>query len=165
VRLGVARPSAKQASKLPDLVVAMVEELLDAPMPEPGARRPMMAPQKPEDWPRLFTQHLNAGDLDAVMDLYEPEARFVARSGETVAGRDRIREVLAGLVRTKTQLRSRVVKAVPVGDVALLYTDFRGTTVNASGKGVEVRHKAIEVLRRQQDGTWNLIVGDPNGRE
>jgi hypothetical protein len=30
---------------------------------------------------------LNAGDLDAVMELYEPEARFVAASGETLAGR------------------------------------------------------------------------------
>jgi hypothetical protein len=30
---------------------------------------------------------------------------------------------------------------------------------------VGIRHKAIEVLHRQPDGTWQLIVGDPNGRE
>ena len=36
-----------------------------------------MLPAKPEDWPRVFEQHLNAGDLEAVMALYEPEARFV----------------------------------------------------------------------------------------
>ena len=41
-------------------------------------------PDKPEDWPRVFEQHLNVGDLDAVMALYEPEARFVSRSGETL---------------------------------------------------------------------------------
>ena len=41
-----------------------------------------MVPQKPEDWPQVFEQHLNAGDLDAVMELYEPDARFVACSGE-----------------------------------------------------------------------------------
>jgi hypothetical protein len=34
-----------------------------------------------------------------------------------------------------------------------------------SGKTVAIRYKAIEVLRRQPDGTWKLIVGDPNGRE
>jgi uncharacterized membrane protein len=33
-------------------------------------------PYKPEDWPRVFEQHLNAGDLDTVMMLYEPEAHF-----------------------------------------------------------------------------------------
>lgn len=43
-----------------------------------------MLPHKPEDWPSLFEQHLNSGDLEAVMALYEPDARFVARSGETV---------------------------------------------------------------------------------
>jgi hypothetical protein len=54
-------------------------------------------PHRPEDWPRVFEQHLNASDLDAVMALYEPEARFVTRSGETLVGRDAIREVLAGI--------------------------------------------------------------------
>jgi hypothetical protein len=38
-------------------------------------------PHKPEDWPRVFEQHFDAGDLDAVMALYDPEARFVTRSG------------------------------------------------------------------------------------
>ena len=28
-----------------------------------------MLPDKPGDWPACFTQHLNAGELDAVMDL------------------------------------------------------------------------------------------------
>jgi ketosteroid isomerase-like protein len=99
------------------------------------------------------------------MALYEPEARFVARSRETVAGRDEIRKVLASMIGAKTCLHSRVVKAVTVGDIAHLYTDFEGTTLDAAGNAVEVRHKAIEVLRRQPDGTWKLIVGDPNGRE
>jgi len=107
-----------------------------------------MSPHKPEDWPRAFEQHLNAGDLEAVMALYEPDARFVARSGETLVGRDRIRQVLAGLIAAKTRLHGRVVKAITVGDVALLYTDFQGTTADATGEEVEMTSK-----------------GDPNGRE
>jgi ketosteroid isomerase-like protein len=62
-------------------------------------------------------------------------------------------------------LYSRVVKAVTVGDIAQLYSDFEGTMNDESGKSVAIRNKAIEVLRRQPDGTWKLIVGDPNGRE
>ena len=124
-----------------------------------------MSPHKPEDWPRLFEQYLNAGDLDAVVALYEPAASFVARSGETVVGRDEICKVLASMIGAKTRLHSRVVKEVIVGDVALLYTDFEGTTVDGSGKPVAIHHQAVEVLRRQPDGAWKLIVGDPNGRE
>ena len=98
--------------------------------------RPMstILPHKPEDWPQVFEQHLNAGDLDAVMALYDPEARFVTRSGETLVGREAIREALGSIIKAKTQLHSRVVWAVTVEDIAQLYTDFEGTTVDSSGK-------------------------------
>jgi len=124
-----------------------------------------MSHHKPEGWPHLFEQYLNTGDLEAVVALYEPEARFVAQSGETVIGREEIRKVLAGMIGAKTRLHSRVVKAVSVDDIALLFTDFEGTTLDGSGKTVAIHYKAIEVLRRQPDGDWKLIVGDPNGRE
>jgi uncharacterized protein (TIGR02246 family) len=123
-----------------------------------------MLPDQPENWPRVFEQHLNAGDLDAVMALYEAEARFVTESGETLIGRDQIRKVVGGLIEAKARLSSRVVKAVTVGDIAQLYSDFEGTMNDEAGKSVAIRGKAIEVLRRQPDGTWKLIVGDPNGR-
>ena len=124
-----------------------------------------MLPRNPEDWPSVFEQNLNAGDLEAIMTLYEQDAHFVARSGEILVGRDRIREVVAGLIQAKTKMQSRVVKAIILDNVALLYTDFQGTTVDAAGTMIEVRSNAIEVLRRQADGTWQLIMGDPNGRD
>jgi uncharacterized protein (TIGR02246 family) len=125
---------------------------------------PKMSTDVPESWPDEFTTHLNAGDLEGVMALYEPDARFVARSGDILVGRD-LRQALAELIRTKTNMRGRVVRVVTVGDIALLYTDFEGSTVDATGKTVEVRYNAIEVLRRQADGAWKLIVGDPQGRK
>jgi ketosteroid isomerase-like protein len=91
-------------------------------------------------------------------------ARFVAQSGETLVGHDGIRTVLSGLIEAKTHFRSNVIRAVTVDDIAQLYTDFEGTQVDDSGNTVAVRSKAIEVLRRQPDGSWKLIVGDPNGR-
>ena len=121
-------------------------------------------PHKPDDWPRVFEQHLNGGDLDAVMMLYEPEAHFETKSGKTLVGHDAIRKALGGLIEAKTHFQSRVVRAVTVGDIAQLYTDFKGTRVDESGKTVPVRNNAIEVLRRQSDGSWMLIIGDPNGR-
>src|SRR5262245_8351590 len=108
-----------------------------------------MAAPTPEDWPGYFTKRLNAGDLEAIMALYEPDARFVASPGEILAGRARIRDALAGLIAAKTNFQSRVVRSVTIGDIALLYTDFEGTAVDGAGNTVEVRNNAIEVLRRQ----------------
>ena len=110
-------------------------------------------PFKPEDWPRQFEEQLNAGDLDGVMALYEPEARFVTLTGETLVGRSAVRKVLGGLVEAKTQFHSRVVRAAAVGEIARLYTDFEGTREDDSGKTVPVHSRAIEVLRRQPDGS------------
>jgi len=66
------------------------------------------------------------------MTLYDPKAAFVSESGETIVGRDRIRPVLTELIKKKARFQSRVIKAVAVGDIALLYTDFQGTILDAS---------------------------------
>lgn len=49
--------------------------------------------------------------------------------------------------------------------IAQLYTDFEGTREDDSRERRLSSRQAIEVLRRQHDGTWKLIMRDPNGRE
>ena len=90
-------------------------------------------PSQPGDWPRQFEKQLNAGDLDGVMALYEKDARFVTRTGETLVGRDAIRKELGGLMEAKTQFHSRVVRATIIGEMAQLHTDFEGTTKMTPG--------------------------------
>jgi uncharacterized protein (TIGR02246 family) len=143
----------------------LAQTATDAPMPDPKGTKSAMLPHKPEDWPRLFVEHLNSGDLEAVAALYAPNARFLARSGETIVGRDQIRDVLAGMIRSTTKLQSRVITAISADDVAVLYSDFEATTMDASEETIHVRYNAVEVLRRQPNGCWKLIVGDSNGRE
>jgi ketosteroid isomerase-like protein len=41
----------------------------------------------PEDTIRRFSALLAEGDLDAMVDLYEPDAAFAPRPGEAVTGR------------------------------------------------------------------------------
>jgi hypothetical protein len=78
---------------------------------------------------------------------------------------DLFREVLAALIDAQARLQCQVIKAVMVCEVALLYSDFDGMRVEESGEMVAFSSRAIEVLHCQEDGTWTLIVGDPNGRE
>jgi ketosteroid isomerase-like protein/carbon monoxide dehydrogenase subunit G len=112
--------------------------------------------EPPVAWVQRFAKYLDAGDLEAVVDLYETDAQLVNAAGEILAGRDAIRGVLADLIRSRTRLRGRVQREVCIGDLALLYTDWEG-----GGTG----SRAIELLRRQPDRTWRLIVGDPHGRD
>lgn len=119
---------------------------------------------RPEEWPALFTRHLNAGELESVVALYDPNARFFTPSGELIVGRWRIGQALDQLMRSRTKLTYQVVQKAVVDDLAILYTNFDGTTTDASGARVPLQSKAIEVLKRQDDGTWLLIIGDPYGR-
>ncbi len=133
-------------------------------MPPDDSREAITTPRRPEEWPQAFVARLNAGDLDGAAALYEEDARFVAPSGEILVGRTAIREVLAELIAAQTRFGFRVVRCVTAGEVAVLYTDFDGEREDPSGEPIAINSCAIEVLRRQVDGGWKLIVGDPNGR-
>ncbi len=120
----------------------------------------------PEDWPRELAGHINAGDADAAAALYAPDAGVVAPTGETLVGRNPIRRMLAQLVADKMKMEVRIVKVVGTGsgDEAMLYTEWVVTANDASGKPAERRYRAIEVVREQADGSWALVLADPNGR-
>ena len=51
------------------------------------------------------------------------------------------------------------------GEIAQSYPVLEGTKEDDFGKKVPVHAKAIEVLWRRSDGSWKLIMGDPNERE
>jgi hypothetical protein len=111
-----------------------------------------MLPKNPEDWPSVFEKNLNTGDLDAVMTLYERDARFVARSGEILVGRDRIRELVAGLIQAKTKMKSRVVKAITLDNV-LCYIPISGHDGRCDGNDDRAPLQCDRGPPAQSDGT------------
>jgi ketosteroid isomerase-like protein len=62
-------------------------------------------------------------------------------------------------------MTSVIVKVVPAGaDLALVYNDWTMTGRAADGRSIERTGKAMEVTRRQADGTWRFILDDPYAR-
>ena len=123
-----------------------------------------MSARTPEDVDRLFGECINSGNLEGVVALYEPDAVLLLAEGD-FRGTAALREALGRLIAAKLKLRMNVTKVVQVGeDLAVLYNDWHGSMVNADGEAVEGEGKAIEVVRRQSDGTWRFVVDDPNAR-
>ena len=56
-----------------------------------------MSATSPEDICRLFQQYMAAGDLEAALSVYDPEAAFVKQSGEVTKGKEGLRRELAPL--------------------------------------------------------------------
>jgi len=124
-----------------------------------------MAAQTPEDCDGLFERYLNAGDLDALVGLYEPGATLLPNPGESAVGQEAIREALAAFVAAKAQIRLRVGQVMRAGDdLAMLYADWSGHFTDPDGARVEIAGQSVEVVRRQSDGTWRFVLDDPYGR-
>jgi uncharacterized protein (TIGR02246 family) len=114
-----------------------------------------MPAHSPEDICRLFQQYMAAGDLDAVRSLYDPEAVFVKESGEVTQSRDELRQELAPYAAMRTRFAYTIKQVVQAGDIALLHTEWQVSFPE------RISVYAIEVARRQPDGTWRWLIGDP----
>jgi uncharacterized protein (TIGR02246 family) len=124
-----------------------------------------MSARTPEECDLLFGDHVNAGNLEALVALYEPTCALVQGDGSLLVGHEAIRANLARLIAMKAHMDIKVVKVVPAGEgLALVYNDWSMTATTSDGHQVARSGKAIEVVRRQGDGTWRFAADDPFAR-
>jgi ketosteroid isomerase-like protein len=113
-----------------------------------------MPAKSPEEICRLFKQYMAEGDLDSLLSVYDPEAVFLNRSGE-VKKREELREELAPFAAVMATFDFNIKQVIQSGDIALMHTEWKVS----SPEPMSVY--AIEVARRQPDGTWRWLIGDP----
>jgi ketosteroid isomerase-like protein len=112
---------------------------------------------------REFERLLNAGDLDALMALYEPGAALMPMPGSVVVGAAAVREALAGFIAMKPTIRTSGRLVAQTGDLALLANDWTLDATGQDGKPVTMSGSAIEVARRQPQGHWLFALDMPFG--
>jgi uncharacterized protein (TIGR02246 family) len=124
-----------------------------------------MAARTPEEIDPLFAQALNAGDLDALLALYEPNASLMPSPGKVVAGTAEIREALSAFLagRPNITLTRRLVSRSD--DLALVTSKWELTMTGADGQRSTMSGQSVEVVRRQRDGSWRFAIDMPFGIE
>lgn len=113
-----------------------------------------MPAKTPEEICRLFQRSMREGDIESLLSLYDPEAVFLAQSGEVKKG-DGLREELASLAVAKPQFDFNIRQVIQSGDIALMHTDWEVSSP------LQMFVYAIEVAHRQADGSWRWLIGDP----
>lgn len=126
------------------------------PRPEAGGPRPEAVIER-------FSELLDQGDLDAMVELYEPDATFAPQPGAEVTGRDAIRDALAGFLAVKPRISGRIEKVLRAGDTALVSNRWRLSGTAPDGSHVEMGATSADVLRRRSDGSWGIVIDDPWG--
>lgn len=96
----------------------------------------------PQDLARLFIERANAGDVEGLVSLYEPDA--VLAAGDVVAtGRDEIRRFYADLLARRSEFPApELLPPILNGAVAMTFARSANGAISA------------EVARRQDDGRW-----------
>ena len=122
-----------------------------------------MSDVRPEAVIERFSRLLGEGDLDSMMELYEPDATFAPQPGQTAAGHDQIRAALAGFLAIGPRMEGTIEKVLEAGDTALVANRWRLTGATADGQPVEMAGTSADVLRRRDDGSWGILIDDPWG--
>jgi len=100
----------------------------------------------------------NEGDLEGILDFYEPDAVFVPGVGEQVADRAGLRKAWQDYLNLGDQIAFEVRGAVRNGDIALTNNEHTIRGIDAEGNPFTITGRAHEVLRRQPDGRWLFII-------
>ena len=114
-----------------------------------------MAAKSPEEICRLFRQYMAEGDLESLLSLYDRDVVFLNKDGVARKGREELREELAPFAAARARFDFDIRQVIRSGDIALMHTRW-----NISWPQPMSQH-AIEVARRQPDGSWGWLIGDP----
>ena len=120
-----------------------------------------MPPQTPEQAHELFVQFFNAGDIDSLISLYEPNALLVPFSNPRVQGQAAIRAAMLGFLERKDHMELALDKVFQADDIAILFSSW--TLTDPDGKALETSGQTSDVVRRQADGRWLFVIDIPQG--
>ena len=101
---------------------------------------------------------LNAGDIDALVALYESDARLLPPNEEMQTGADAVRASFGAMIDAGLTGKLNAIDTVVAGDIAYnvgAYTLFAGDEQIDTGKYMETWHRGEDGQWRYSNDIWN----------
>jgi uncharacterized protein (TIGR02246 family) len=109
----------------------------------------------------------NAGDITGWVALFEERAVYMPPGMEPVTTRQGLEDAaISGFSRYRSNIRITVDELEVLGDWAWARTTVTGTaTPYGDGNPIRIDMKALQILRRQPDGSWKVsrYINNRNG--
>jgi len=121
----------------------------------------MNLPLRAEDAHAALAAAFNTGDLSTVMRMYDSTGIIVPEPGKPVTGQTKFEEAVKAILSIKGQMEIRTVYCLQTGNIAVGRSEWSIT----DGEEVKVSAKGIEVMRRQDDGSWKIVIDHAFGAE
>jgi uncharacterized protein (TIGR02246 family) len=122
-----------------------------------------MSARTPAELHARFQHLFRAGDLDALVLLYEPDAALAPQPGAVVRGRAKIRESLGAFLAMNGTFAMSAPRILGTDDVALVVADWTLDAKGPDGAPVRLAGQTADVVRRQPDGAWLFAIDSPFG--
>lgn len=119
-------------------------------------------PTEPGDVPAAFEQAFNAGSLEAMQQLFAPNAMRVLAPGQYQTGEElwkTAEQTLPDRLPVKLSLRH----IYTVGDTALMICDYVHEGTGPDGTHQRLEGTAADILQRGADGVWRCLISNPPG--
>lgn len=123
--------------------------------------QPAAGPATPQELLEAFSRHVQRGEIDALLALYEPEAVFVPQPGVVLSGLPAIRQGLSPMLALSPTLETKVLEVHEAGDIALVIVDWSMRGTAPDGTAVSQNGRSADVFRRQADGSWRVLIDHP----
>ncbi|HVW61085.1 MAG TPA: DUF4440 domain-containing protein [Puia sp.] len=121
----------------------------------------MNLPKRAEDAHAALAAAFNTGDAATVMSMYDSTGIIVPEPGRPVTGREQFQTAIEAILSIKGKMEIRTVYCLQTGDIAVGRSEWNIT----DGNEVKISAKGVEVMRRQPDGTWKILIDHAFGAE
>ena len=124
--------------------------------------RNMANTQRPEDLHRRYVEAFNSGNVEPLLDLYEPGASLSPQPEIVVSGHAAIGDALSQY-QAVGKMTAETRYCIQNADVALASASWSIEGTGPDGEPIAVHGISADLLRRQSDGRWLLVVDHPFG--
>lgn len=107
---------------------------------------------------QIFTDALNAKDLETLVDIYADDAVMIAPGNNIIRGKDDIRAFFVDVLKVVDSITLDTVFRVNYKDTVVFRSNYTVIYKTEDGNTVSQSASGIEVERLQPDGTWLFIV-------
>ena len=121
----------------------------------------MNKPMRAQDVHKALAAAFNTGDLNTVMSIYDGNGVIVAEPEKPVGGKEKFEAAVKAIMGIKGTMEIKTVYCLEAGDVAVGRSEWS----IKDGSEVKVAAKGIELLKRQPDGTWRVLIDHAFGAE
>lgn len=121
----------------------------------------MKRPTNANDVHKNLAAAYNTGDLQTVLSMYDTSGVIVAEPGNPVGGHEKFEAAVKAIMSIKGKMEIKTVYCLEAGDVAVGRSEWS----IRDGAETKVAAKGVELLKRQSDGTWKVVIDHAFGAD